>query len=164
MSKAQDYQKLIRLYREKTGETEIDMRMVAEFAVRMGVPLPKPTDPLDLLAKRIADAARQEIRHDEETLRPYRANHAVPRRDKNRQMTFFWIDIDDPKTTADSFRKSVIMRREQMVSDGLQLSFDLDHWNATRPERDQLETPPWDLGMDIEIRRAVYDDGDEKAA
>jgi len=167
MSKAQELQKMIRLYKEKTGETEIDMTAVAKFAVGMGWPLPKPTDPIERLAQQITNAARQEIRRDKETNRPYRANHAVPTYDSSGQQVFFWIDIDDPKTTQASFRKSAVMRREQMVSDGLQLSFDIDHWNGARPDGDKIDLP-WDLTMDIEIRRAVYDDenGDdqEKAA
>ena len=60
MSKIIERQKLIRLYRDETGETEIDMRKVAEFAVRKGWPLPPPSDPVEALAKLFADAARLE--------------------------------------------------------------------------------------------------------
>ena len=73
-------QRLIRAYRDETGETEIDMRKVADFAVLKGWPLPPPSDPMDNLARQFADAARLEIRHDNTTGNPYRANHAVPRR------------------------------------------------------------------------------------
>lgn len=164
MSKAQERQRLIRYYREQTRKTEVDMREVVEFAVKhLGYPLPRPADPLDMLAKQFADAARQEIRYDGKTKRPYRANHAVPREEKNGQTVFSWIDIDDPAATADSFRKSAVSRREQMVDDGLQLSLDLDHWNSIRPS-ECVSPLPWDLTMDIDIRRAALDEEEEKAA
>lgn len=164
MSKIQERQRLIRRYKEETGETEIDMHLVAKWAVQKGYPLPKPADPIDLVAKQLTDALRQEIRRDKKTNRPYRANHAVPHTTKDGQTVFWWIDIDDSETTPDSFRKSAVMRREQMVDDGLQLSLDLDHWNSIRPESDQMEMLPWDLTMDIEIRRASLDDIDDNEA
>lgn len=156
MSKVVERQRLIRAYRGETGEIEIDMRKVAEFAVGKGWPLPKPTDPLDSLTKLFADAARLELRRDPKTGKPYRANHAVPRG----QMSFSWVDIDDPKTKPTSMRASLVMRREQMVDDGLQLTFDMEHWNSMRPPDEQIELP-MDLTFDIALRRAAMDDGDE---
>lgn len=159
MSKIIERQRLIRAYREETGETEVDMRTVAEFAVRKGWPLPKPADPLDTLAKLFADAARLEIRRDPQTGNPYRANHAVPKG----QIYFSWVDIDDPQTKPTSMRASLVMRREQMVDDGLQLTFDMEHWNSIRPEEERIELP-MDLTFDIELRRAAMDDDDDEAA
>ncbi len=162
MSKVQERQRLIRRYKDETGETEIDMHLVAAWAVQKGYPLPKPANPIDLVAKQLTDALRQEVRRDKKTNRPYRANHAVPHPAKDGQTAFWWIDIDDSETTPDSFRKSAVMRREQMVDDGMQLSLDLDHWNSIRPETERVEMP-WDLTMDIEIRRASLDDVEEVA-
>lgn len=163
MSRTLERQRLIRAYRDETGESEIDMRKVAEFAIRKGWPLPKPVDPIDALAKQFSDAARLETKNDPKSGNPYRVNHAVPRRVDSGQLSFFWIDIDDPKTTPTNMRASLVMRREQMVDDGLQLTFDLEHWNGTRPEGDQIEPLPMDLTLDIEIRRAARDDDDEAA-
>jgi hypothetical protein len=162
LSKIAERQRLIRAYREETGETEIDLRKVAQFAVSKGWPLPTPADPLDTLAKQFADAARLEIRHDPETGSPYRVNHAVPKRSESGQMSFSWVDIDNPQTKPTSMRASLVMRREQMVDDGLQLTFDMEHWNSIRPESERIELP-MDLTMDIEIRRAAMDDDDEVA-
>lgn len=161
MSNAILRQKLIKLYREETGNSEVDMRDVAAFAVKKGWSLPKPQNPMDMLAKQFADAARQEYSKDRNTGRPYRVYHAVPKQDEHGQSVFFWIDIDDPETTAKNFRKSAVMRREQMVDDGVQLSLDLDHWNSIRPKDDHL-TLPWDLSPDIEWRRNAMDDDDDK--
>jgi hypothetical protein len=124
--------------------------------VGKGWPLPRPADPLDSLTKLFADAARLELRLDPKTGKPYRANHAVPRG----QMSFSWVDIDDPKTKPTSMRASLVMRREQMVDDGLQLTFDMEHWNSMRPPGEHIE-PPMDLTFDIALRRAAMDDGDE---
>ena len=51
MSKKHEMQRLIRLYKEETSETELDMRKVAKWAAGKGWPLPTPPNPLDLLTK-----------------------------------------------------------------------------------------------------------------
>lgn len=166
MSKMLEKQRFLRLYREETGESEVDMHKVVEFALKKGWPLPKPADPKDVLAKQFADAARQEIRHDAASNKPYRAWHAYPMEDRNGQLAFSWLDIDDPNIDPKNFRKSAVRRREQMIDDGVQLSLDLDHWNGLRPKEEDHVHLPWDLTLDIEIRRASYgyDDDDGKAA
>ncbi|WP_298379405.1 hypothetical protein [Azospirillum sp.] len=163
MSKIIERQRLIRAYRDETGETEIDMRKVAEFAVKKGWPLPKPTDPLDALAKLFSDAARLETRRDPKTGNPYRANHAVPNRSASGQLSFAWVDIDDPKTTPTNMRASLVMRREQMVDDGLQLTFDMERWNNIRPVEEHIDLP-MDLTFDIDLRRAAREDDEDDAA
>ena len=50
-----------------------------------------------------------------------------------------------------------------MVDDGLQLTFDLEHWNGSRPENQQIEPLPMDITFDIEIRRAAKGDDDAAA-
>ena len=76
MNKNQEMQSIMRLYKDETGEKEIDMHKIAKYAASRGWPLPKPVSTLDLLAKQFTQAARQEIRRDTKTGRPYRANHA----------------------------------------------------------------------------------------
>jgi hypothetical protein len=51
-----------------------------------------------------------------------------------------------------------------MVDDGLQLTFDLEHWNGTRPEEQQIEPLPMDLTFDLALRRAAKEGDDEVAA
>jgi hypothetical protein len=164
MSKAEDRQRLIRQYQDETGETELDMKRVVAFALRLGWPMPKPRDPMDALAKEFSDSARQKYEKDRQTGRPYRVYHAVPALDASGQSLFFWIDIDDPGTTAKNFRKSAVMRREQMVDDGVQLSLDLDHWNSIRVASEHVSLP-MDISPDIEWRKnSMDDDGQEEAA
>jgi hypothetical protein len=161
MSQMHELQKLIRLYREETGETELDLHKVALFALSKGWPMPQPKSPLDLLAAQIRDAARQEVRKDRGTGRAYRAYHAVPARDEKGQGTFYWIDIDDPATTFANMRKSMVRRREQMVDDGVMLSLDQDHWNSMRPSHEQIDLP-LDFAQDVEWRKNAMDADDDK--
>jgi len=127
MTKHQEMQAIMRRYRDETGESDIDMRHVAQFAADRGWPLAQPMDPIELLAKEFARAAREEIKHDQATGKPYRVNHAIPAETGQLRL---WIDIDNPKTTRNKMVKSLGIRREQMVGDGLQLSYDADHWNS----------------------------------
>lgn len=160
MSKVEELQKLIRLYREETGKAELDMHDIALFCFKKGWPMPTPKTPLDMMAAQLRDAARQDVRKDKKSGRPYRAYHAVP---STGQGVFYWIDIDDPETTFSNMRKSMVRRREQMVDDGVQLSLDLDHWNSIRPDNEHINLP-MDLEMDIEWRKNAMDDGDEAEA
>lgn len=159
MNKHQEMQRLIRLYKETTGESEVDMHKVAKFATERGWPLPKPRDPLAMLAKEFTQAARQEYRQDPKTGKAYRANHALPATVGGVQLTL-WIDIDE--APRHQMLKSLINRREQMVGDGLQLSLDADHWNNIHDGEEPIEIP-MDLTDDIEWRKNAPDDESEAA-
>ncbi|MBI5165361.1 MAG: hypothetical protein HY985_15830 [Magnetospirillum sp.] len=148
---------------DQTGETEVDMHEVAKMAMKMGWKAPAPVTEEDRLAKLFKDAARQDIRHDRKTGRPYRGYHAVPKYAADGQMVFSYIDIDDPKTKPESFRKACVMRREQSVDDQVQLRLDQIHWNDHRPIEQHVEILPADLEFDVEIRLASMDDQDDAA-
>jgi len=160
-TKHERMQKMIRYYKRQTGKHEVDMHDVAKFAVQKGWTLPKPPDPLDLLASQFSQAAREEIKVDKKTGRPYRVNHAYPRM-LNNQQVFFWLDIDDPKTPRPKMLKSAVNRREQMVGDGLQLTLDLDHWNSIHPKQEP-NMLDMDLTDDIKWRKAVPGEKEEVA-
>lgn len=157
MSKKKDLQRLIRHYKDETGEIQVDMKKVAKFAELMGWEMPVPKDPLDILAQELARAARDEIKHDEDTGRPYRVNHAVPIK-QGQQSLFVWIDIDEAPRPM--MVKSLNLRREQMVGDGLQLSYDEDRWNSRNPDEEKIQTE-FDFTFDIELRRHAADAEDE---
>ena len=130
------------------------MHKVAEYAAAKGWPLPKPRSAMDLLAKQFADAARQEMRYDTATGKPYRANHAVGI-GKSGQYQWVWVDIDEAERPI--ILKSLVHRREQMVDDGLQLTLDLEHWNRANPNEEPIELP-MDLTLDIEWRKNTPDE------
>jgi hypothetical protein len=159
MSKKKDLQRVIREYKDRTGEREVDMNKVAAFAETLGWPMPKPPSTLDLLARQLADAAREEIRYDKKTGQPYRANHSIAQGTGAAQL-HLWIDIDE--APRGPMLKSLVTRREQMVGDGLQLTLDADHWNSIN-SKDEPIMLPMDLGPDIEWRKNAPDD-DKKAA
>ena len=161
-TKNQEMQRLIRLYKQETGETEVDMHQVALFAARVGWPLPRPTDPLDLLASQFSQAAREETKRDEQTGRPYRVNHAVPTMQTGRQLSYLWVDIDE--APRGPMVKSLIGRREQMVGDALQLDLDAEHWNNIHPEEQPIQLP-LDFTDDVEWRKNAPDgEASEKAS
>lgn len=158
MSKRKEMQRFIRRYKDETGETEIDMHKVAEYAKGKGWPLPTPPSPLELLAKQFTQAASEEIGHNPKTGKPFRVYHAIPA--GNGQLNlFYYVDIAD--ATRNRMLKAAVIRREQMIRDGLQLTLDLDHWNSINKDKEPIELP-MDLTLDIEIAKNA--DDDEKAA
>lgn len=159
-TKNQLMQEMIRRYKRETGNKEVDMHEVAKWAVRHGWQLPKPVDLYGRLAKEFSQAARDETRRDESTGRPYRVNHAVPRV-QNGQQTFSWVDIDE--APRGPMQKSLMLRREQMVGDGLQLSLDADHWNSIHPTETPIDVP-LDLTDDVDWRKNAPEEDEKETA
>lgn len=156
MSKRRDMQRMIRAYKDETGERELDMRKVAKWAAGKGWPLPIPADPLDMLAKQFTEAAREETEYDKKTGKPYRVYHALKVSHGGTQLHLF---VDIAEATRDQMLVSLVSRREQMVSDGLMLTYDEDHWNGQHPNEEPIQLP-MDLTFDIELRKAAADEED----
>jgi len=156
-SQIQRRQKFIRFYKEQTGRKEVDMREVAKFAAERGWQMPKPVDPIDILARQFADAAKEEIRYDQRTHRPYRANLVIWQQQGAQQLPLY-IDIDEdhPRRV---IVKSLMKCREQTVSDLVQLTFAADHWSDMHPDEEPIVIPT-DLTDDVEWRR----NGEERAS
>lgn len=157
MSKRQERQRFIRFYKEQTGATEVDMHEVAKFAKKMGWNMPTPPSDVDMLSKLFTEDAQAEREYDTETGLPYRVYHAVPA--TNQPSLFVYIDIHDAKRP--QMLKSAVNRREQMVSDGYQLTLDLDQWNRLNPDQEPIKLT-MDLDMDIAIRKAA--EGEDEGA
>lgn len=160
MASTREKQRIIRAYKDETGDLELDMRKVATWAASKGWPLPKPPTAIDILTKQFSDAARVETRRDPKTGRPYRANHSIVTTQGGTQL-HLWIDIDEAKRGP--MLKSLVNRREQMVGDGLQLSLDIEHWNSVNPAEEPIDLP-MDLTFDIELRKNAPDEDDKEAA
>lgn len=152
-------QKIIALYRAKTGETELDPKMIADFAVKNGITPPQPKDPMELLAKQISVAAREDLRVDEKTGRPFRAYHSLPISHPDGQTSFVFIDIED--ATRPQMHRSLTKRREQMVGDAVHLIYDADRWNSQNPDEEPIQIE-MDFTLDVEWRKAT--DGEDEAA
>ena len=109
-TKNQRLQNIIRLYRQRTGNESVDMHEVAKFAAEIGYKLPKPKSAIDMLAEQFSSAAREEVRRDAVTGRPYRANLAVVQWINGNQLTL-WHDIDvAPRRIA---HKAFVQRRSR---------------------------------------------------
>lgn len=158
-TKNQRLQNITKLYRQRTGNESVDMHEVAKFAAEMGYQLPKPKTAIERLAEQLSAAAREEVRRDNVTGRPYRANLAVVQWVNGAQLTL-WHDIDvAPRRIA---HKAFVQRREQMVGDALQLTLDINHWNRVHEYEDPI-VMPLDFTDDVEWRLNAPD-ADSKAA
>jgi hypothetical protein len=148
LSASQERQRFIRYYKEQTGKEDVVMKEVAQFAVERGWKLPPPTDPIDRLAKQFAEAAREEIRHDSKTKRPYRANHAITTMQGSQQLTL-WIDIDE--APRHKTLKALMQYREEMVGEAVIVTNCADHWNSVNPTEEPI-TIPLDFTDDVTWR------------
>jgi hypothetical protein len=156
---AQKRQTFIRYFREQTGAKEWNMRDVAEMAHKMGWPLPKPADPLDLLAKQFADAAGEETREDKVTKKPYKANLAFYRRRSDGKQLWLWFDVDD--ATRPQMTKGVKLYRETLVSGAVIGVNTVEHWNRCHPDQMRLKFVT-DLTSDVDERQHVTEQDEAK--
>jgi hypothetical protein len=145
-------QKFIRYFRDQTGASEWTMRNVAEMAKKMGWPLPKPEDPIDILARQFSDAAREEMRTDKVTQKRYKANLTFKKKLSSGKQLWFWFDVDD--ATREQMVKGLHLYREQMVSEAEIGANTAEHWNSTHPDQADL---PFDTNLtpDVDERRAA---------
>ena len=160
-TKAERMQRFARQYRETHGR-DATMREVAEAWAKAGGPLPKPKDAIEVLAKEFARAESEEIKYDEVTGEPYRANICYDEKRGDKQLRF-WGDTD--KASRDKMHKNYILRRENMVGDGLQLTLDLKHWNRINSNEEPI-IPDLDLTDDVEWKLNAPKEGEtgEEAA
>jgi hypothetical protein len=149
-TKQQNYQKHFRLYKDQTGEKEVDLKKVAAWMISKGFTAPVPKTPVEILAAELSSALREETRYDKSTGRPYRANHALTIQQGN-LFSVSWFDIDE-NPPRKRMHMSLMKRREQMVGDGLQLSLDADHWNSENPTQEPIQIP-LDFELDVQIRK-----------
>lgn len=159
-TRVQQYQALIRKFREETGQQSVDMHEIAEWAISKGVRPPKPRTPAALLAEKLSAAAREETNKDEVTGRPYRVNFATTTWSGKDQLTL-WHRLDDaPRQIA---HKGLMQRREQMVGDATSLADDADRWNRMHPNDEQIQIP-LDFEFDVLLRRNAPPDDEERQA
>lgn len=146
-------------YRKQTGKTEIDHKEVARFAVKMGWKPPKPKDPIELLAREISEAARQEERIDRDTGHPYRANLSYSMQQGQEQIRL-WVDTDEADRKQIERAKNHF--RSQLVGEAFRLYTTLDHWSRTHPDDEPVQAE-LDLGPDV-LWMLHSEDEDKKAS
>lgn len=125
MSKAEQLQQAFHRYTNDHGRLPSGAREVAEWAVSVGIlDLPR-IDPLDVLAQDMSKALREEYKTDDNGRR-YRVNHAVTISKNGTQFTF-WAGLGFAPRA--HMEKAFTQRREQIVSDCVQLKTDVDVYN-----------------------------------
>jgi hypothetical protein len=158
-SRDQIIQRLARIYREEHGVADIDPLAFAAYLLENGVrPPPAPT-PLELMAKAAKRALKQEVRRDDVTGRPYHGWQAVPQSDPaTGQLKFSYFDTDD--APREPMLKALVIRVGQMIDDGVQVTFDAEHWNRVNPQEAPLEVEEMmDLREQVQWRIAARDQG-----
>lgn len=124
-SYARELQIIIDDYVADTGETVIDMRMVAAWAIQRKRWDQPPADKISRLAKELSAAARQEtvVNDDGE---PVRRRHAWTEKQGDKQLTF-WVNIED--ANPHQMRACAQQRRKGILADCVQLERDVDYYN-----------------------------------
>lgn len=122
-------QQLWHLYATEHDHLPAGAREVVAWAVREGkLELPR-IDPLDVLADRMSSALREEYATAPNGER-YRVNHAIRVTRNGVQMTFWGIMGFAPP---DHMHMAFAQRREQIISDCVQLRVDVDVYNNLNP-------------------------------
>ncbi len=147
MSKKRELQRFTRWLRVKENR-DVTTHEIAFALEAQGYKMPEPKSPVDLLAKEIADALREETRYDKVLKKDYRSNVYYTERQGGKQLTF-WADIE--KVNRKKMVKNYILRRDQMVGDGTQVSIDILHWNRINPTEEPIQLE-LNLTYDVEWR------------
>ena len=135
MSKKLELQRYTRWLREKE-QRDVTTHEVALALKAQGYKMPVPKTDVDLLAKDVAEALREETRYDNVLKKDYRSNVYYTERQGGKQLTF-WADID--RVNRKKMVKNYVLRRDQMIGDGTQLSIDLMHWNRVNPKDEPIQ-------------------------
>jgi hypothetical protein len=158
LTKAEQLQRAFHLYTSEHGHLPSGAREVAEWAVRKGLIKLPQIDPYDVLSGDMAKALREEFKTDEKG-RKYRVNHSV-RVTKSGVHYTFWADINF--APHEHIQLAFTQRREQIVSDCVQLKIDLDVYNDKNKDK-QIQLV-FDFTEDVEEQQPLHKGGKKEAA
>src|ERR1700680_726401 len=150
MTKHEEIQAFYHHYKRVNKKSVVTMAEVAHAAILQGWPTPPPVSGEERLTKNFVDAAREEIRYDKKTKRPYRANIAMTQRLKNGKQLALWIDTDD--ATRSQMVLAISKYREQMVGEAEIGTNTVEHWNSINPTQQPLPFP-LDFADEVAWRR-----------
>lgn len=137
MKKSDEMLAFMRYYKREQGISTVSMMELAEAAAKQGWPVPPPVSGIERLAKQFSQAAREEIRYDKKTSRPYRVNLAIPQKQEDGKQTAFWIETDD--ATRDQMELAMNKYREQMIGEAVMGTDTVEHWNCINPVEEPLQ-------------------------
>jgi hypothetical protein len=135
-------------YIADTGIHNIDMRLVAAWAIGKGLWHPQPEDKIKRLARDLSRAARQDYILDDDEL-PVRHIHAYKVKQGEVQLTF-WVMMEE--ATPSQMRNSAQLRRNGFLSDAIQLDRDVRHYNKHYNPGDPIEVE-YNLFPDVDENR-----------
>lgn len=148
-------QRMNRNLQEKYGRDLSAIELAGELE-KVGVKMPVPKTPLELLAKKVADALSEEERIDKETGFTYSANVAY-----ETEQGFLWGDLD--KVDRRKMQNNYMFRRNQMVGDAFGIKIDCDRWNKVNPNEEPIQ-PELDFTLDVEWKLNAPRETKKKAA
>jgi hypothetical protein len=166
--KATSFQKkLLRLiddYCAETGETDVDLHDIAEWAIKTERYVPPRYDPVKQLRREMQRASRQEYIEDDNG-RPVRRRHCYKIKRGEVQLTL-WSKIEE--ITRKNMRLSARGRRGGILADCIQLTLDLEYYNDNFNPGEPIQ-PSFNFEPDLiekllpsEYKDAPPDDDDEK--
>jgi len=141
-------QRFIDEWRHETGADDVDMRLVAAWAINKGLWQPPRKTAVELLARDLSRAAREDYIEDDEG-NPVRKRHAYRVKQGDQQLTI-WVDIDTAKPG--QMRLSVLQRRLGIVGDCIQLQHDVNYYDSHNKHGAKLPQLSLDFGPDVTER------------
>jgi hypothetical protein len=130
-------QKIWRLFEESHGYMPASAREAVQWGVEQKLIEVPDYDPFDKLAEDMARALREEYSTDAHGRR-YRRNHAVRVTKGGVQYTMWAIMGNAPRA---HMHKAFIQRREQIVSDCVQLATDVTVYNDQNKDEEPIQIP-----------------------
>lgn len=135
-------------YVEETGQTTIDLRLVAAWAISKDLWRPQPEDKIKRLARDLSRAARQDYITDDDD-KPVRHKQCYKIKQGDVQLTF-WVNIED--ATREQMRNATQWRRNGVLADCIQLDRDVRHYNK-HFNTDEPIAVEFDLSDDVAEKR-----------
>ena len=159
MKKSDEMLAFMRHYKREQGICELSMIELANAAAQQGWPVPPPVSGIERLAKQFSQWAREEVRYDKETKRPYRANLAFTQKLGDGKQASFWIETDE--ATRGPMEAAVNKYREQMIGEAVMGTDTVEHWNRINPTEEPLQFS-LDFRDETEWRRNIPAEEEEE--
>jgi hypothetical protein len=131
-------------YIAETGDQEVDHHHVAAWAIRKGRWESPTRDQVQILARDLSRAAREDFIEDENG-QAVRRRHSYKVVQGEFEYTK-WVKIED--ASPDQMKLSVQGRRRGILSDCIQLNRDVKHYNKNYNPGEYIQ-PSFDFGSDI---------------
>jgi len=129
-TKVEQVRRIIREYRDAGEEWPPTSKMIASWAIRTNRWDMPRRNMIDLAARDIATAMREEYATDPQGRR-VRKKHAIRELrglpDGTHEQLMFWVDIED--ADPEQMEKAFQLRRMQVLGDCKHLKTDVDSWN-----------------------------------